>query len=417
MLHLNNRHDAFQFLGVGISALFPLLAVGFRHTAGVMLVLTMLLSLAVLRHLPWRPLDKNERLVILVVVVFFISAVASSISIGWDENAWRGLGVQLRYLCFIPIYLMFRAMKDPLSPFLFGLSVGGCILGVQSIAEVWLEGLPRAEGAYNSPGFLGIHALLTLVFCQYAYLERDLVITPRPLLGTGAVAAAVAFVLCGSRSTYITSLLLVLTLLFLGREKSFRMLSVSLSLLLIFAAILSDLFTSQVRDGLSEIHSVLTTPHGELEDLGTVAHRLHMWIASIFIFQEYPLLGIGWRNFSTYAEPLIASKNLSPIIAVTPHPHSTYFNALASHGLLGLVSMLLVWLVPLYIARKNKITSPAQANLLQIFVVCFALNSLSEGGTFIYNNTTSIYFFTFSVLFSTLTVSMFRQARSTSPKF
>lgn len=415
MFRLKHEYSGFRFLIAGILALFPLLSTGFRHAAGVLMVLTLALSLVALHYLPRRSLSKDERLVIVVVVAFFISTVASSFSIGWDENAWRGLGIQLRYLCFIPIYLMFRAMRDPLSPFVIGLSLGGCILGLQSIAEVWFEGLLRAEGPYNSPGFLGIHALLTLLVCQYAYLEKGLVIGSRLLILVGALSACVAVVLSGSRSTYITALLLVLVLPMLRRDRNLRVISLSLLSLLILSGIFSELFINQVRNGVWEIKVLLSTSE-DLDVLGTVAHRVDMWFASILIVADFPLFGVGWRNFSTFAEPFISQYHLSPVVAATPHPHSAYFNAMASHGLVGLSAMLLLWIVPFFVAWKNQTTCQSQATLVQIFVICFAINSLNEGGTFIYNNTVSIYFFTFAVLFATLNISAIRQAGLAAPK-
>lgn len=71
----------------------------------------------------------------------------------------------------------------------------------------------------------------------------------------------------------------------------------------------------------------------------SVGVRLEMWLDSIKIFAESPLIGIGISDFESHSKALISQGVLKPR-AEYGHAHSIYFNTLATAGLLGFLGLI-----------------------------------------------------------------------------
>ena len=75
--------------------------------------------------------------------------------------------------------------------------------------------------------------------------------------------------------------------------------------------------------------------------------RLEMWRASWKLFARQPLLGVGTGAYQDKVAQLIHGGEIFSFVGEFDHPHSDYFNALASAGIVGLLAFLAILLVPL----------------------------------------------------------------------
>ena len=114
----------------------------------------------------------------------------------------------------------------------------------------------------------------------------------------------------------------------------------------------------------------------------SVGRRFEMWRAAWHIFLEHPVLGIGTGAFYERAQQMAHRGLIAPSVAKYDHPHSDYFDALSSRGMLGLLALFALLGVPaIYFVRALK--SPEDTShavgLAGLLLVCgFAIFGLTD---------------------------------------
>lgn len=84
-----------------------------------------------------------------------------------------------------------------------------------------------------------------------------------------------------------------------------------------------------------------------------VGQRLEMWWASMCLFDEAPVFGIGTGAYQVETQKLVALGKVVPDAAYFDHPHSDYFDALSSRGLVGLLALLMLLGIPAWLYTRN----------------------------------------------------------------
>ncbi len=114
----------------------------------------------------------------------------------------------------------------------------------------------------------------------------------------------------------------------------------------------------------------------------SVGQRFEMWRAAWHMFLDHPVLGIGTGAFYEDAQQMAHRGLIAPPAAQYDHPHSDYFDALSSRGILGLLALFALLGVPaIYFVRAVKSgdeTSHA-VGLAGLLLVCgFAIFGLTD---------------------------------------
>ncbi len=114
----------------------------------------------------------------------------------------------------------------------------------------------------------------------------------------------------------------------------------------------------------------------------SVGKRFEMWRAAWHMFLKHPVLGIGTGAFYEDAQQMARRGFIAPPAARFDHPHSDYFDALSSRGVVGLVALLALFLVPaayfLRAVKSHEDTSHA-VGLAGLLLVCgFAIFGLTD---------------------------------------
>ena len=117
--------------------------------------------------------------------------------------------------------------------------------------------------------------------------------------------------------------------------------------------------------------------------MGTsVGLRFEMWRAAWHMFLEHPVLGIGTGAFYEDAQQMARRGLIAPPVARFDHPHSDYFDALSSRGMLGLLALFALLGVPaVYFVRavKSQEHIPHAVGLAGLLLVCgFAIFGLTD---------------------------------------
>ncbi|OZI81074.1 O-antigen ligase family protein [Bordetella genomosp. 6] len=115
----------------------------------------------------------------------------------------------------------------------------------------------------------------------------------------------------------------------------------------------------------------------------SVGIRLQLWEASWSIFKESPLVGVGPSQFRA---ELLKQRELGEVTQAVVdgygEPHNDFFGAMAGYGLLGLLSMLALYLAPAWVFLRRMasddrvIRTGAQIGLL--FCLGYCVFSLTE---------------------------------------
>ncbi|MDE2345651.1 MAG: O-antigen ligase family protein [Gammaproteobacteria bacterium] len=78
----------------------------------------------------------------------------------------------------------------------------------------------------------------------------------------------------------------------------------------------------------------------------SIGGRFELWRSAWRQFMEHPWLGAGTGAFQAMTLQFISAGIIAPFANIYDHPHNDYLDALASHGIFGLIVLLAVFLVP-----------------------------------------------------------------------
>jgi O-antigen ligase len=143
------------------------------------------------------------------------------------------------------------------------------------------------------------------------------------------------------------------------------------------ALVQSGQLQERLTSAVSEIQNYV--PGDSVQAGNSLGERFEMWRAAWMAFREHPLLGIGVGQLNGYFKQAAGQGLISSAIAEFDqgaghtHAHNDYIHALATRGLLGLTSLLLLYFVPLAVfaraamfAQGHAARAPGYAGILTI---------------------------------------------------
>ncbi len=379
----------------------PVAGISVRHWISVTFTLLVLLSLPDLFRRR-EELLRPERYLLLIAAVFFGVFVVTALVNGWTELQTRFLSRELRFLLLIPIYLMLRRYPHAGLWLLRGGVVGGFTLLAQSLYDLYVLGLPQAQGIY-SPNLLGPFAALLALFLLVLW-RIDRKREWRYAIAPSVLVALAATVLSASRGAFV-GLIGMLAVWGAMRWRGWRL---ALPVLLAVGIIGIGYFASgnvrtRVDDAARELHSAVL--EGELtqleaKHLDSVSTRIEMWRVSLMIFRDHPVFGVGRGNYTEAARTYVAQGRVHPDVANHSHPHNAYLEMLVSKGIVGLLVFLALLFYPLFFFLRTRRRAPDTALLGMLLITGFALFSLTDASTYIKGNFISIFLIYLAVLFA-----------------
>lgn len=272
------------------------------------------------------PLTKDEKLLFFVVSFFVLVAGFAFLTGPLTLPGWNTLANYLRFLLLLPIYLIVRRM--PSRPLVLW---PGICLGALVSPVVALYGLPPGTGEFPFAGValaLGFVALGSVG--TWIRVHPALILIPM----AGALAGTYAALAAGNPGIWIAiPALLVLAVPMLRGQLGVRAGRGAVGILM--PAMLVVFFLPGHEAGSRILETAVAIPsflagRTALGDLGI--HRA-MWEQAATLFLDSPVFGAGLEAF----------RETGPYA----HPHSAYLSLLASRGVLGLLSLVLVFAVPL----------------------------------------------------------------------
>jgi O-antigen ligase len=389
-----------QILTYALLFLFPIAGNSLKSWTGIIFGLLFIAAVFFSKSVLTR-LSVQEKILVWIMVSIFLITVGSNLANGWEYEQTRGLGIYARWLLVVPIFWLVRAHPQSFFWLANGSTFASVVLFLQAIYDLYILNFPRAYGVYNSPGLIGLQSLVFVIILIGAikiyHPNRVLV----AFYGLGCTAGLASLILSGSRSTYLTLVLLLPCVLFIlfKWKKALGILGLcGFCAGLVFMS--SDFVANRVESGLKEAKTYLDNPNPAVVDHASVGARLEMWKAALLIAKEKPLLGAGWRNFQENTKPFVERGAVSVSASQHPHPHSMYFESLVTMGALGLFFTLALFIHSARTGLQSKTLNSVPGRLLIVFTLAFALNGINEGGALVYGNALSFFLIYLIVLFS-----------------
>ena len=373
--------------------LFPVAGMSVRHWISAIFTFLVLLSFFYLSKKA-APLLKEEKTLLWILGIFFAVFLITALANGWTERQTKYLGVEVRYLFAIPLYLMVRQLPQAGIWVLRGCVVGGMALGAQAFYDIEVLKWGRAVGVYSS-NLLGPYAVLVIFWTTITF-NKDKKLLIRSLIPISVACSVYAVLMSGSRGAFFGFTVLLMVWIILNHD--FRRVVLATGSLVVFIILVYGLSTNvstRIDDTFNELHSLIKIDNVDVDrDLvGGIDARLEMWRASLQLIKEHPVLGIGRGNYEVVMPEYIEKGRVPKSLEEhgLGHPHNAYLEAFVSKGVVGFLVFMVLLIYPLWCMAKNYKLSASMSLLGILHVLGFMVFSLTDASTFIKGNYSTIF--------------------------
>jgi len=324
--------------------------------------LIFIFSLIFLLKPKWRELNKEDKLLFWGFALYAVAMFGFVYLDGWHT---RELDRPSRFILVLPVLLLLLKSAGRERWLWFGTVLGAIAAFSLAIYERKVLGYGRAHGSEhpimfgNSGMLLG---LLSFVSATYFLANKRYIWLALAVVGgLGGIAASV---LSASRGGWVALPLIGFFLLWQSRFLLGKKLVWSVciaSVLLVGAAV--ALPQSGIKDRIEEAISDVEHYSDGSNKTTSVGLRFEMWKASLSMFEESPLVGVGEYGSIAVKERLVADGAILQDVLHYSHSHNEYINALGLTGIVGFIFLMSVYLIPLRLFLKKMRQYPNNWNI------------------------------------------------------
>jgi len=366
----------------GILVFLILATYGWNHrVAGGLILLLVLTSLVVLFTQP-RPMHSqdSDRLVKLSIVSFISLALGVVISLAihqqW-EMAGRELDNPARFLLVIPIFLAMLRMDLNPKYLVWGLAAGAVLTGLMAYSQYNGTNVSLSHNHHIPFGNVAtsIAILSALALWQLGDKGKVQLFLAVTAFGFGFLAS----VLSGARGGWISvvTFFFVILLIYRSPVRS-KVLIVLISCVGLFLlnSLSGGYIVTRVLAGYQDVACFIAS---EGDACGSLGARLWMWQVAVTHFLEHPVIGSGLNT----AEALLREATRAGVIPVGisyGHFHNDFIEMASAQGLVGIMSYLGLYLIPIYIAYSlsKSVSAAPWSVLITLNAVLFMEYGLSQ---------------------------------------
>jgi O-antigen ligase len=371
------------------------------YTYGAALLL--LGSFSLLYSRPALCLQKEDKQIMAVLALYSLLFCAQLWLEGADSSAYDRPS---RFIFAVPVLLFVLAYPPRLAFIWTGMVVGSVLTAGWAIWQKLFLGIERATG-YTYVIQFGNISMLFGLFCLAGLGWAAVQPHSRRWLAwllLGALAGALGSLLSGSRGGWI-GLPFVFWVLYraYGRELSVRLRLLALALVLGVGGLAYALPQTGVQQRVQHVF-VDIEQYQQGNRLTSLGARFDMWQGALTLIAEKPFTGWGWQGYGERMRELAEQGGVTDFSANT-HAHNEYLDNFARRGILGLLSLLALYLVPLRLFSRRLASSNLElralataGTLLPVAFMDFGLSQVFFG----HNSGVMVYAFWLAVLWGTL---------------
>ena len=339
------------------------------------------------------------------IFLIFLTPIILSIVLGFSSLSYLDRPVRsLYYLLAAALIIKARPRFDL---YLIGLALGQWALLILLLGQklnkvdrpaIWSNPILVSEVA------VGVFALLIAAWGWPRGWKKTIA-----LLGQACCLPII--LITETRGTFLALLgVLFFTFLFMV---AWQMLRRRVAVILVAVLVIgSALVISQTSLG-GRFYEMMTNTHNYQtgEKFSSAGIRLELWKESWLLGAERPLTGYGNLGRMPRVRELIFQGKLDSFVVGWGHSHSDYFEALATRGIPGLLSVLVLYLCPLVIFFRHRLSSPYLSLSGIALVIGYLISSLTDVP--LRNGLTSMFLF----MAITVTVAFLDiEAQSSNPE-
>ena len=349
----------------------------------------------------------------LILLLYLYLIFNSLISLNYELGLARNLGFLRLVLLFVFVnYFFYISNKEKkfldlwviffiifVTDVLIEKFTGSNILGWGAIE---INGIPQPHGNrivsfFKDEPITGSF-LLSFTFMLFGHLlERNSKKNLIPYIFL--IIASFAILITGERSNSIKLILGIIILFFLLDFLKLRTKIFVLILITSFFVIIVNSSKYLKNRYVGQILNQIDTKE-EFEEFKDRNIYLKLYKSGIAVFQEYPLFGVGNKNYRFETCEHIPNKDNNPSYYCLTHPHQIYFETLAEHGLFGTIILFGILFFLMFKSLKASIMSK---NYLQMGCFIYLLVNFTPmlpSGSFFNDFNITLFWINFSIMFA-----------------
>ena len=344
----------------------------------------------------WR---KINRIDYLIIGGFFFYFAYTLFVVIIFKSELRELDSVSRFLIFIPLYLYSKNYKLEFNYLFYAIAFSASLIGINILTKIFYN-LNLFQEVHHT-GIMSIFSGILFLFSFYiqGHTER---IGGKILFASASLFSLLGMSYYEGRGSWVAALLTIIVIFFF--EKNKKKIISKIGLFVLPIALIFTLYSSNFLGFANRINSIYHDTTGyfiENNPQSSIGGRLEMWKAALLMSKENPIVGIGVNNFNFELHKLIDQGVISEHISTYKHPHSEYLSNFIEKGIIGLLSLMVIFLLPLKYSLKS--LKPVDSNnpIFSIMVLAFVIFYLVYGivnGVFDHQITT-LFFSVYMAIF------------------
>ncbi|TDQ56519.1 O-antigen ligase [Mesocricetibacter intestinalis] len=382
---------------------------GYNYSPVLLMVfgLGYLLYFRLIKKASWR-LSSDERWLAFSYVVYFAVFV---LSFWLHEGRLKELDNPSRIIFMLPLLLLFS--RFPLSPkgLWYAMPAAGIVAGICALFDVFYRQQPMAFAGrimHIQGGDISMSiGMFSLAIGIYFFIRK------RPMLMifalVGALCGVMGSILSTARGGWIGLPVIIGFILWAYRQSLSKTFFISIFTLMALALTTMALIPqTRVTDRLEQARHEIQVYMERQDGSTSVGARFDMWKSALLMAREKPLLGWGEEGVSFERKAQHERGLIGKYAAQFNHAHNQYLDDLSKRGILGLLTLMAIFLIPLRFFLRYVGASSAELKTLgvmgSVHVLSVMFYCISQG--FFTHNSGNIFYFFPLLIFYTLILNL-----------
>lgn len=371
-------------LGLTSVCVFLFFALALAVTSGYSLgaLVLLLSSVLLLWKRPRLNLQRRDYLIIATLLGYFCIYTLNML---YHGDQARDLDMPSRALLAVPVLLLLMAYPPRPAAWWAGVPIGaiaGAVLGMWQLCALHME---RPQAATSNAIHYGNVSILLgmLALCGLGWARQQRHRTAWTLLLiAGGVAGVIGSIISGSRGGWLVLPFCVCLFAFhstQGRGKHY--IAAVLAGFLALSVVAYALPESPVRERVAFAVDDLQKFKQSDNVTTSLGQRIEMWRTALELSTEHVWFGLGSKGYMAAKQLLAKEGEMDKMIVNHTNAHNDYLDALVKRGLIGLLTLLLLFFLPLTLfakaLRRGNVAARPFALAGVVLCICYPIFGLT----------------------------------------
>ncbi|MFO7799074.1 MAG: O-antigen ligase family protein [Rhodohalobacter sp.] len=352
----------------------------------------------------WPEFTRDDVKIMLAIGLF---ATLWLLEVALESQGWSRAERPLKfYAAIIATFFLFK-YPPKIEYFWAGIATGAIGAGVWAAWQGLFEGISRARGFTHLIQYGNISLLLgvlSLAGLGWALQRENNKHRWVALLIFGFIFGLLGSAFTGARGGWVALPFVAVVLYIVYRDfLNKKLLFTSIGLLLIFITAIYLIPATGVQKRVNIAVTELNNFYEKDVRTSSVGIRLEMWRASFLLIPEKPIFGWGRKGYEAERDRMIEEKIVHKNIGRFTSVHNEFIDTTLKRGFIGLISLLMMYLLPVFLFKKGiRATDAATRSLAAagiLLPVCFMSFGLTQV-FFSHNSGVMVYSFMLVIIWT-----------------